>query len=128
MHRRQLLLTTLALPVWAHAHHGWSSFDQSRPIYLAGRVAKVKWQNPHAELALELPANPQLPADLTRRALPAQNRAGGRTRAAGQDGVADPQRPAMGGGVGAADPTVRLACGRDSARRRRGGGWLHLHR
>ncbi len=72
MHRRHLMLTALTLPVWAHAHHGWSSFDQSRPIYLAGRVAKVKWQNPHAELELELPANPLLPADLTRRVLPAQ--------------------------------------------------------
>lgn len=72
MQRRQLLLTALALPTWAQAHHGWSSFDQARPIYLAGRVAQVKWQNPHAELMLELPAAPQLPADLARRALPAQ--------------------------------------------------------
>lgn len=72
MERRHLLLATLALPAWAHAHHGWSSFDQNRPIYLEGRVAKVKWQNPHAELELELPATPQLPADLTQRALPAQ--------------------------------------------------------
>lgn len=72
MQRRQLLLGTLALPAWAQAHHGWSSFDQARPIYLAGRVARVKWQNPHAELELELPAAPQLPADLARRALPAQ--------------------------------------------------------
>lgn len=72
MQRRHLLLTALAMPAWAQAHHGWSSFDQARPIYLAGRVAKVKWQNPHAELELELPATPQLPADLAQRALPAQ--------------------------------------------------------
>lgn len=73
MERRQLLLTALALPAWAQAHHGWSSFDQTRPLYLEGRVAKVKWQNPHAELELELPARPQLPADLAQRALPAQS-------------------------------------------------------
>ena len=37
----------------AWAHHGWSSFDQERPIYLEGRAADVKWRNPHAELVLE---------------------------------------------------------------------------
>jgi Family of unknown function (DUF6152) len=61
----------LALPAWAH--HGWSSFDQSRPIYLEGRAAQVAWRNPHAELQLELPAGGlKLPADLAARSLPAQ--------------------------------------------------------
>ena len=58
------------LPVWAH--HGWSSFDQGRPIYLEGRAAKVAWRNPHVELDLELAANLKLPADLASRVLPAQ--------------------------------------------------------
>lgn len=57
----------------ARAHHGWSSFDQDRPIYLQGRVHSVRWQNPHAELVLELPASLSLPADLARRTLPAQS-------------------------------------------------------
>jgi len=61
----------LALPAWAH--HGWSSFDQGRPIYLEGRAAKVQWRNPHAELELELPADLKLPADLAMRAVPAQS-------------------------------------------------------
>ena len=61
----------LALPAWAH--HGWSSFDQGRPIYLEGRAAKVAWRNPHAELELELPAELKLPADLAARALPPQS-------------------------------------------------------
>ena len=61
----------LALPR-AHAHHGWSSFDQTRPIYLEGKVSKVAWRNPHAEFELELPPELKLPADLARRALPAQ--------------------------------------------------------
>lgn len=54
------------------AHHGWSSFDQDRPIYLEGRVVEVKWRNPHAELVLELPETFRLPADLAQRPLPAQ--------------------------------------------------------
>ena len=73
MQRRFLLSTPLfvALPAWAH--HGWSSFDQTRPIYLEGKVTKSAWRNPHAELELELPAaGLKLPADLASRSLPAQ--------------------------------------------------------
>ncbi len=61
----------LALPAWAH--HGWSSFDQARPIYLEGTARDVRWRNPHAELKLELAADLKLPADLATRALPAQS-------------------------------------------------------
>jgi len=57
----------------ALAHHGWSSFDQDRPIYLEGQVFKVTWQNPHAELLLDLPAALRLPPDLAQRALPEQS-------------------------------------------------------
>lgn len=56
----------------ALAHHGWSSFDQGRPIYLEGKAVDVKWRNPHVELVLELPETLRLPADLAQRALPAQ--------------------------------------------------------
>ena len=61
----------LALPAWAH--HGWSSFDQDRPLYLEGRATKVMWRNPHGELELELPEKPTLPLDLKQRALPRQS-------------------------------------------------------
>ena len=74
IHRRTLLLAS-ALPLAARAHHGWSSFDQGRPIWLEGRATKVAWRNPHAELTLELPADPKLPADLASRPLPAQSAA-----------------------------------------------------
>lgn len=75
--RRRLLAgaTLLALPGWVRAHHGWSSFDQERPIYLAGKARTVAWRNPHAELELELAENLALPADLKQRALPRQSAA-----------------------------------------------------
>lgn len=78
MKRRDLLKASLALPVagaapWALAHHGWSSFDQDRPIYLEGKVTKAMWRNPHAELELEVSPNLKLPVDLAQRALPAQS-------------------------------------------------------
>ena len=78
MQRRDLLkiasalaAASVCLPSWAH--HGWSSFDQDRPIYLEGKVVKSLWQKPHAELELEVPANLKLPADLALRTLPAQS-------------------------------------------------------
>ncbi|MGD9833135.1 MAG: DUF6152 family protein [Piscinibacter sp.] len=74
MQRRQLLIAAAALPLSpAFAHHGWSSFDQNRPIYLAGKARKVAWRNPHAELDLELDSDLKLPADLARRPVPAQS-------------------------------------------------------
>jgi hypothetical protein len=77
--RRRLVLAAAAVvatplaggPAWAH--HGWSGFDQQRPIYLEGRVVASRWQNPHAELTLEPPSGLAVPADLARRPVPAQS-------------------------------------------------------
>ncbi len=70
--RRTVLIASASAPLGALAHHGWSSFDQDRPIYLEGKVTQAKWQNPHAELELEVPAGLKVPADLAQRAVPAQ--------------------------------------------------------
>ena len=59
------------VPLWAH--HGWSSFDQDKPIYLDGRAERVAWRNPHAELQLRIAADLKLPADLATRPVPAQS-------------------------------------------------------
>lgn len=34
-----------ALPV--AAHHGWSSYDESKPITLNGTFSELSWGNPH---------------------------------------------------------------------------------
>ena len=78
MKRRDVLKSSVALSVAgaclpALAHHGWSSIDQDRPIYLEGKVVKSVWQNPHVELMIDLPAALKLPADLAQRTLPAQS-------------------------------------------------------
>lgn len=80
--RRELLLSLAAagsLPTLfssrAHAHHGWGSFDESRPLYFEGEVTAVRWQNPHAELELRLSDSLSVPADLATRAVPAQKTA-----------------------------------------------------
>lgn len=76
MHRRTLLqwlgVTTLPVGTVVQAHHGWSSFDLDRPIYLEGTAARVKWQNPHAELMLDVAPSLKLPSDLASRSVPAQ--------------------------------------------------------
>jgi hypothetical protein len=74
--QRRLFVTAAgaaALSPLALAHHGWTGFDISRPLYLEGRATKVSWRNPHVVLDLELPARPQLPTDLKQRPLPAQS-------------------------------------------------------
>ena len=73
MQRRTLLIAGAATPALALAHHGWSSFDQERPIYIEGKATTVRWQNPHAELDLEVLPGLKLPADLASRQLPAQS-------------------------------------------------------
>lgn len=78
MQQRRLFLIAaagLAAAGLARAHHGWSSFDQARPLWLQGKALNVAWRNPHAELDLELPADLKLPADLVQRKLPAQSAA-----------------------------------------------------
>ncbi len=75
MQRRLFLMAgvPLFLPAWTQAHHGWSSFDADRPLYLEGKAGKVAWRNPHAELQLEVSPGLKLPADLAQRAVPAQS-------------------------------------------------------
>ena len=75
MERRHILVAaagTLVLPR-AYAHHGWSSFDQGRPVYLEGVARKVVWRNPHVEFDLEVPAEIKVPPDLAKRPVPAQS-------------------------------------------------------
>ncbi len=73
MQRRTLLALPLAaVPVLTTAHHGWSSFDQTRPVYLSGLAANVAWRNPHVEFDLMLPQDMKLPADFASTDLPAQ--------------------------------------------------------
>ena len=72
--RRTLLLALPAglLAARAGAHHGWSSFDESAPLYLEGVARDVRWQNPHVELVVDVSDDLALPADLAKRSVPAQ--------------------------------------------------------
>lgn len=75
MQRRHFLigLPALLAATRGFAHHGWSSFDDSRPLYLEGVVRKISWSNPHVELDLEVVPELKLPADLATRGVPSQS-------------------------------------------------------
>lgn len=36
-----------AIPAAAIAHHGWSSYDETKPITVTGPLQSVVWGNPH---------------------------------------------------------------------------------
>lgn len=43
-----ILAAALALaPAAAFAHHGWSSYDESKPLTITAPVSNVTWGNPH---------------------------------------------------------------------------------
>lgn len=37
----------------AAAHHGWSSYDDSKTMTLTGKLTEVKYENPHATVRIE---------------------------------------------------------------------------
>jgi hypothetical protein len=57
MHYVTLSVTVVAgvagLAAAAFAHHGWGSYDAARPITVAGPVQSLKFENPHAEIAVK---------------------------------------------------------------------------
>ena len=48
-----LAATLCALP--ALAHHGWSEYDQERPLKLTGKVLESGYEHPHGHIRLETP-------------------------------------------------------------------------
>ncbi|MGD9921103.1 MAG: DUF6152 family protein [Pseudorhodoplanes sp.] len=39
----------------AAAHHGWGSYDASRPITVTGAIQTLKYENPHATITVKAP-------------------------------------------------------------------------
>jgi Family of unknown function (DUF6152) len=47
------VLASALLTSAAVAHHGWGSYDASRPITVAGPIATSKFENPHATITVQ---------------------------------------------------------------------------
>lgn len=54
-HRRRLLLTLLAIPSLARAHHGWSEYDATQTLTLTGKIAEAGYEHPHGFVKLVTP-------------------------------------------------------------------------
>ena len=70
-------LATLAalLPVQAAAHHGWSSYDSTKPLSLEGTIRESGYEHPHGFVKLETPEKTWLvvlapPSRMENRGLP----------------------------------------------------------
>jgi Family of unknown function (DUF6152) len=76
MSRVLILAVLLALvPVAATAHHGWSSYDSSRPLSLDGTIREAGYEHPHGYVKLETPDKTWLvvlapPSRMENRGLP----------------------------------------------------------
>jgi hypothetical protein len=60
----------------AHAHHGWSEYDSSKPLTLSGTIRESGYEHPHGHLRLESPGKTWFvvlapPSRMERRGLPA---------------------------------------------------------
>jgi hypothetical protein len=75
--RTALALAVLValIPVVAAAHHGWSSYDSSRPLSFEGTIREAGYEHPHGYVRLETPDKTWLvvlapPSRMENRGLP----------------------------------------------------------
>lgn len=47
------LLATFVVAGMAYAHHGWSSYDETKPLTADGTIKTSSWSNPHGMATLE---------------------------------------------------------------------------
>ena len=53
--QRKLLVTLALAALPALAHHGWSEYDQTRPVKLTGKILESGYEHPHGHVRLETP-------------------------------------------------------------------------
>ena len=52
MRTRSALVLLLAAAVPAAAHHGWGSYDASKPVTVDGPIVAARFENPHAAVTV----------------------------------------------------------------------------
>ena len=68
----------IALSLPALAHHGWSEYDQEKPLTLTGKVVQSGYEHPHGHIRLETPGKTWLvvlapPSRMQARGLPRED-------------------------------------------------------
>ena len=51
--KRILLATFLAVPFATSAHHGWSEYDSTNVLKLAGKIVESGYEHPHGHIRFE---------------------------------------------------------------------------
>jgi hypothetical protein len=51
--KRAFLAASLALPLAAWGHHGWSEYDSSKALKLTGKIVESGYEHPHGHVRLE---------------------------------------------------------------------------
>ncbi|MEN7530992.1 MULTISPECIES: DUF6152 family protein [unclassified Cupriavidus] len=59
MSRRSVLriaaVTAMSMAaVPALAHHGWSTYDQTKPLTVTGKIVETHYENPHASIRIDV--------------------------------------------------------------------------
>jgi len=49
------LTASLALPLGALGHHGWSEYDSSKALKLTGKIIESGYEHPHGHVRLDAP-------------------------------------------------------------------------
>ena len=75
------LIRIISLAIWfsaaaAYAHHGWSEYDSTNPLKVAGVIKESGYEHPHGHVQLETPGKTWLvvlapPSRMSARGLPA---------------------------------------------------------
>ena len=47
------VVLTLGAAAAAHAHHGWSEYDSSKPLKIAGTIKESGYEHPHGHVTLQ---------------------------------------------------------------------------
>lgn len=71
-----IISVSLAAAAVAHAHHGWSEYDNSRPLKVSGVIKESGYEHPHGHVRLQTADKMWLvvlapPSRMERRGLPA---------------------------------------------------------
>jgi hypothetical protein len=48
-------VATVTFPAIAHAHHGWSEYDQTKVLTLTGTIEESGYEHPHGHVKLKTP-------------------------------------------------------------------------
>jgi hypothetical protein len=76
--RRLFAAAAIAAALPALAHHGWSEYDQDKPLTLTGKVVESGYEHPHGHIRLETPGKTWLvvlapPSRMQARGLPRED-------------------------------------------------------